>query len=104
MWLKTAVIKNFRGIENLPINFDKRANVIVGPNAIGKTTLLEAIRLVKGVLSPRTPDETQQVFQSLGAIVPQNPTRFNYTALARDPDRAVEIDTAFALTQEEAHA
>jgi|ERR1700751_2519194 predicted ATPase len=101
MWLKTAIIKNFRGIENLSIQFDKRANVIVGPNAIGKTTLLEAIRLTKAALAPRMAEETQQVFMSLGAILPQNPTRFNYAALARDTNRAIEIDTVFSLTQSE---
>jgi hypothetical protein len=101
MWLKTAIIKNFRGIENLSIQFEKRADVIVGPNAIGKTTLLEAIRLTKAALAPRIAEETQQVFMSLGAILPQNPTRFNYAALARDINRAIEIDTVFSLTQDE---
>ena len=38
---------------------------------------------------------------SLGAILPQNPTRLNYAALARDTNRAIEIDTVFSLTQEE---
>ena len=68
MWLKKLTIANFRGIEHLPIDLDPRANVIVGPNAIGKTTLLEAIRLAKAALSPRTLDEAQQVFMGLGAL------------------------------------
>ena len=59
MWLKSIAIKNFRTIENLSISFDERANVIVGPNAIGKTTLLEAIRLAKAALAPRTVNETE---------------------------------------------
>ena len=101
MWLKTVTIKNFRSIENLPITFDRRANVIVGPNAIGKTTLLEAIRLTKATLAPRTQNEMQQTFMSLGAISPHNPMRFNFGALARDVSRPIEIEAAFELTPKE---
>ena len=41
MHLKSVAIKNFRGLENIQIDFEKGINVIVGPNAIGKTTLLK---------------------------------------------------------------
>ncbi|UYN96567.1 MAG: AAA family ATPase [Enhydrobacter sp.] len=78
MWLTTIGIINFRGIDNLTVPLGNRANVIVDPNAIGKTTLLEAMRLAKASLAPRTLDETQQVFISLGAISPHNPTRLAY--------------------------
>ena len=101
MWLKTVTIKNFRSIENLPITFDRRANVIVGPNAIGKTTLMEAIRLTKATLAPRTQNEMQQTFISLGAVSPHNPMRFNFGALARDVSRSIDIEAAFELTPEE---
>src|ERR1700721_198007 len=101
MWLRTVAIRNFRSIENLFIVFDRRANVIVGPNAIGKTTLLEAIRLTKAALAPRTINETQQVFIGLGAITPHNPLNLNYNALARDVARPLEIDVELALTSGE---
>jgi AAA ATPase domain len=102
MWLKTVAIRNFRSIENLSMSFDRRANVIVGPNAIGKTTLLEAIRLAKAALAPRTINETQQAFMGLGAVSPHNPLApLNYAALARDSSRPVEIDAEFGLTGSE---
>jgi AAA15 family ATPase/GTPase len=101
MWLKTVSIKNFRGIEYISVAFDKRANVIVGPNAIGKTTLLEAIRLNKAMLAPRTQNEAQQTLISLGAISPHNPMRFNYEALARDVSRSLKIDAIFELIPNE---
>lgn len=97
MWLKTMTIKNFRSIENLYINFDRRANVIVGPNAIGKTTLLEAIRLTKATLAPRTANETQQAFISLGALTPHNPNRINFAALAREITQPIVINALFQL-------
>ena len=31
-------IKNFRALEDIFVEFDKRVSVIVGPNAAGKTT------------------------------------------------------------------
>jgi AAA ATPase domain len=101
MWLKTVSIKNFRSIENIFITFDKRANVIVGPNAIGKTTLLEAIRLTKATLAPRTQNEAQQTLISLGAISPHIPMRLNYSALVRDVSRSLEIEAMFELTSNE---
>ena len=101
MWIKTVTIRNFRSIENLTIALDRRANVIVGPNAIGKTTLLEAIRLTKAALAPRTVNETQQVFMGLGAISPHNPLNINYAALARDLARPIEIDAEIELTASE---
>ena len=59
MKLTQLSVRNFRGLQNIVVNFDSRANVIVGPNAIGKTTVLEAIRLAKAVLAPRVYDEGQ---------------------------------------------
>lgn len=101
MNLDTLAIRNFRGLENLTIKFGKTANVIVGPNAVGKTTLLEAVRLVKGTLAPRTFDETQNVFATLGAVSPHNLQRLNYAVLARDPTRSLNITAKFTLNPNE---
>lgn len=101
MWLKTISIKNFRTIEYLQLTLEPTANVIVGPNAVGKTTLLEAIRLTKAILAPRTSGEAQQALVSLGAISPHIQQNINYAALARELDRPVEIDAQFALTGDE---
>ena len=101
MWLHSVNIRNFRTIDNLTIEFDQRTNVIVGPNAVGKTTVLEAIRLAKATLAPRTQNELQSVFIGLGAISPHNPTVLNSAALARDPGRLVEIDLFYKLIPSE---
>lgn len=70
MKLRKLRIENFRGLSAVEFDFDKPLSVIVGPNAIGKTTMLEAIRLAKGVLIPRYFQEGQQVLTSLGAASP----------------------------------
>ena len=43
-------ILNFRGLQSIQLDLDKACNVIIGPNAIGKTSILEAVRLAKGLL------------------------------------------------------
>ena len=40
--IKTFTMKRFRGFKDLKIDDLRRINVIVGPNATGKTALLEA--------------------------------------------------------------
>lgn len=45
MYLSKIYIKNFRGIKELLVEFDKRLNVIIGANGQLKTSLIDAIRL-----------------------------------------------------------
>lgn len=44
--IKNIIIKNFRNIENLDLNFNSKLNSISGLNASNKTTILDAIRYV----------------------------------------------------------
>ena len=46
MWLSQLHIHNFRKIEDLLINFPHGLSVIVGENNIGKTTIIDALRLI----------------------------------------------------------
>ena len=43
MKIQKLIIKNFKGIENLEINFDGKNAVISGDNAVGKSTIADAI-------------------------------------------------------------
>lgn len=45
MFLSQIYIKNFRGIKELLVEFDKKLNVIIGSNGQLKTSLIDAIRL-----------------------------------------------------------
>ena len=45
MYLSKIYIKNFRGIKELLVEFDKKLNVIIGSNGQLKTSLIDAIRL-----------------------------------------------------------
>src|SRR5690348_13708085 len=101
MQITSIKIKNFRGLEDIQADFGSAVNVIVGPNAVGKTTVLEAIRLAKALTAPRTPNEANQVLISLGAINPHFPQQIIIEAIARDPKTKVEIQCNYKLTESE---
>ena len=42
MYLSKIYIKNFRGIKELLVEFDKKLNVIIGANGQLKTSLMDA--------------------------------------------------------------
>jgi len=80
MKLASLHIKNFRGLQEVDLVTSTPATVIVGPNAMGKTTLLEAIRLARCLLMPSYPGEEQQVLTALGILSP-NTQRLSVDAL-----------------------
>jgi predicted ATPase len=91
MYVKHLVIRNFRALENIEFHLIPRVNVIVGPNAVGKTTILQSLRLVKALLAPRAQNEAQQTLISLSAASPHFPNRLYGAALARDISKPLEI-------------
>lgn len=89
MKIRHCLIKNFRGLEDITFDFFSDICLIAGPNAIGKSTVLEAIRLNRALLLSRYPTEGQMVLFSLGAV--SNPNQimfrggyFDYSSIARD--------------------
>lgn len=46
MYLSKINIKNFRGIENLTVNFNDKINIIIGENGSCKSALIDAIRIL----------------------------------------------------------
>ena len=101
MYISHLVIKNLRALEDIDCELSRRINVIVGPNAVGKTTILQACRLSKALLAPRTQQEIQQVLVSLGAASPHFPQRVFLNSLARDLSRQIEIRCTYVLTDDE---
>ncbi|KYG67869.1 hypothetical protein AZI87_00915 [Bdellovibrio bacteriovorus] len=45
MYIKSINIINFRGIENLVVNFESRFNVLIGENNSGKSSIIDALRI-----------------------------------------------------------
>ena len=63
--------------------------------------MLEAIRLVKALLSPRTQNESNQVLFALGIASPHFPQRLRLDAVARDPMQPVTIGCRYTLSEAE---
>lgn len=99
MHLVHLEISNFRSIKNLSLSFKNGANLFVGPNAVGKSTVLEAIRLAKAVLAPRTQQEARQVLVALGALSASQ--QMNMPAIAGDSKKPIKIDCTYELTEGE---
>jgi predicted ATPase len=100
MYISHVAIKNFRALDDIDCAFAPRINVIVGPNAVGKTTILNAVRLVT-LLAPRTTQETLQVLISVGAASNQFPQQVFLNNLARDKAKDIEIRCTFSFSEEE---
>lgn len=45
MYLEKFTIKNFRGIEDITLTFNKGLNVLIGENNSGKTSIIDALRV-----------------------------------------------------------
>ncbi|WP_425058629.1 DNA replication and repair protein RecF [Sporomusa carbonis] len=48
MQLQSIVIKNFKGIKDIAVNFKAGFNILIGDNGVGKTSILEAISVGLG--------------------------------------------------------
>lgn len=54
MYLRSLLLENFRCYRRRQLDFHQGLNVVLGPNASGKTTILEAIFLLATTTSPRS--------------------------------------------------
>jgi len=45
MYIEKFIIKNFRGIEDITLTFNKGLNVLIGENNTGKTAIIDALRV-----------------------------------------------------------
>lgn len=102
MHLKKLIVENFRSLEKIDVDFDSPVSVIIGPNAVGKTTILEAIRMAKAVLAPRTQNETNQTLISLGFTSPHMPQRsFPRALTSRSLSNPLSIKCKYAIETHE---
>jgi energy-coupling factor transporter ATP-binding protein EcfA2 len=105
MRIKRVWAVNFRGLSDIKLTDSHDINVVVGPNAVGKSTLLEAIRLAKSILSPRFPNEAQQALVTIGALSPHfqaiGSSGIDISALANDMTKEVTIGFCLQLSTEE---
>lgn len=105
MLVSKLSVQNFKGLRAVTIDKTYSINVVVGPNAVGKSTLLDAIRLPKILLAPRIPNEAQQALIQLGALSPHNQAigapGVDIAALANKPELPISMRLEFELSEED---
>ncbi|MBR8538135.1 AAA family ATPase [Carboxylicivirga sediminis] len=103
MYIKKVSISNFRKIDFIEFDLKNSINTIVGPNGVGKSTVLDAIRLVKAILLPTTQNEGQNTLQHMGIFSPHL-GNVQFANLANDNRKNVLINLEFELTADEVKA
>ncbi|GEM_PF-1206881 len=97
--------QNFRGLKDIVLEGAKDVNVISGPNAVGKSSLLEAIRLPKSMLGPRIPVEAQQALINIGGLSPHyqaiGSPGVDIASLANDPSNEIKLGFNMQLSPTE---
>jgi predicted ATPase len=99
MHLTELEVKNFRSLKSVKIELLAGANLFVGPNAVGKSTVLEAVRLAKATVAPRTANEGRQALMSLGALSATQ--QMNIRSIAGDPKAPIEITCKFGMNDQD---
>lgn len=93
-------ITNFRRLKDISFETVETINTIVGPNGIGKSSILDAIRLTKAILLSNNENEAQQTLQHMGLYSPHL-NDVLYENICGDNKRDTVIDIKLQLSKEE---
>ena len=99
MKIVSLSVDNFRAIRHIKIENIGAMVVIAGPNGCGKSSVLDAIRLLKSAYGAYEPLEYQRWFEEFQIDIGQNPE--NMTSLLRDDSRPAVIRANIALSHTE---
>jgi DNA replication and repair protein RecF len=88
MYIKELTLKNFRNYKNLFLEFSPGVNLIEGPNAAGKTNILEAISVISGLKSFRNISDQDMIKWGENSY-------FCSSVMAESPDIKFEIGFSF---------
>ncbi|MBC3760030.1 AAA family ATPase [Hyunsoonleella sp. SJ7] len=100
MHITKVSVNNFRKIDYIEFKLKDSINSIVGPNGVGKSTILDAIRLVKAILLPTMNNEAQTTLQHMGIYSPHLGS-VQFSNLANDIRKDVQINLELVLSQKE---
>lgn len=103
MKFKKISISNFRKLNDISFECSDNITTIVGPNGVGKSSVLDAIRIVKAVLLPSSRDEMQQTLQFLG-LFSQHLNQILVENISGDFQKETVIDIRIEVSQSEIEA
>ena len=97
MYLKRLSLTNFRNYEQLDLEPDQFFNVIYGPNAQGKTNILESIYFTCTGKSFRTPREIEIIrwesnFSSVNSLLETNSRQIEVRILLKPGKKIIEVN------------
>ncbi len=94
MYLAKLTIGNFRKLQKVEISFRPGLNIIVGPNNVGKTAVIDALRaLLSGHDEPAPRLSVEDIYQSKGAK-PAIAIEFHYVFDGMDADDEADFMSA----------
>lgn len=99
MRLNSIVVENFRAIRRLELTDLPDAVVVAGPNGCGKSSLFQAILLLKSAYGQYHPNEYQTYFNQFQINV--NRLDIESRRLLHDPDRPLAIRAEFEISEAE---
>ncbi|MDO9256183.1 MAG: AAA family ATPase, partial [Bacteroidales bacterium] len=95
MYLAQLKISNFRKLENAELQFQPGLNVIVGPNNVGKTAIVDALRaLLAGHDEPYPRLDTSDIYRPPGGVSAGD---INFHFIFRDLTEDEEADFLAAI-------
>lgn len=97
--VKRFCIRNFRAIQYAEAEDLQDFVVVAGTNGCGKSTILDALRLLKANYGEYNPHELQGLLQEKKINAKQGAQRF--TPLFRDPSKEVRIEGTFSVSASE---
>lgn len=91
MYLAQLKISNFRKLHNLELSFQAGLNVLVGPNNVGKTAIVDALRaLLAGHDEPYPRLDAEDMHRPKGGA-PAGDIEFKYIFRDLDPDNEADF-------------
>jgi putative ATP-dependent endonuclease of OLD family len=106
LYLRSLSIRNFRKLKNVEISFDPGLNIVVGPNNVGKTAVIDALRSLLN--SPEDPSPKffeDDIYRPKGGTA-AGAIEFHYVFDGLDPDDEADFLSALIPNTEgklEAH-
>ena len=106
IYLKRVRIDNFRSLNNFSIDFKNGINVIVGPNNVGKSAVIDAIRATLDLGKYRKSayvkrwdfyDETKEVAVDLYFDIPEDTDGFHELLALEEGERELQLHARFKL-------
>ncbi len=99
MQIRSINIENFRAIEFISINNISGSVVVAGPNGCGKSSIFDAIRLVKSAYGQYSNNEFHSWFSEFQINI--NRLQIDSKRILNNPSKPLKIEIEFSLSKDE---